>query len=63
MVWWWWRLVVETSEFGLLGLEIFVAIGADFAVGAGFMCAAVPEGELASSLRERRRGLHKAETY
>ena len=36
-----WRLVVEASKFRLLGLEIFVAVAADFAIRAGFMCAAV----------------------
>lgn len=38
----WWRFVIENSKLVLLGLEIFVAVGADFAIGAGFMCAAVP---------------------
>ena len=38
----WWRLVIKDSELILLGLEIFVAVGAHFAIGAGLMCAAVP---------------------
>ena len=41
MVWRWWRLVVEDSKFVLLGLEIFVAVGADLAIGAGFMRTAM----------------------
>ena len=36
-----WRFVIEDSKFVLLGLEIFVTVGADFAIGTGFMCAAV----------------------
>ena len=37
MVRWWWRFVVDDSKLVLLGLEIFVAVGADFAIRAGFM--------------------------
>ena len=39
MVWRRWRLVIQDSKFILLGLEIFVTIGADFAIWTGFMCA------------------------
>ena len=39
----WWRLVIKDAKFILLGLEIFVAVGAHFAIGASFMRAAVPD--------------------
>lgn len=39
----WWRFVIEDPKLVLLGLQIFVTVGTDFAVGAGFMCAAMSE--------------------
>lgn len=35
----WWRFVVDNSKLVLLGLEIFITVGADFAIRAGFMCS------------------------
>lgn len=37
----WWRFVIEDSKIVFLRLEIFVTVGADFAIGTRFMCAAV----------------------
>lgn len=42
----WRRFLIEDSELILLGLEIVVAVGADFAIGAGFMRAAVSSEEI-----------------
>lgn len=36
-----WRFVIQDPKLILFSLEIFVAVGADLAIGAGFMCAAV----------------------
>ena len=41
----WWRIVIEDSEFVLLGVEVFVAVAADFTIGTGIMCTAVPKGK------------------
>lgn len=43
MVRWWRRFFIKDSKFVFLRLEIFVAVAAHFAIGAGFMRAAVSD--------------------
>ena len=38
-----WRFVIQDPKFVFFGLEIFIAVGADLAIRAGFMSAAVSE--------------------
>ena len=40
-----WGFIIQDSKLILLGLKIFVAVGADLAIGAGFMCAAVSKNK------------------
>ena len=44
----------------LVGLEIFVAVGADSAIRAGLMCAAVSGTRFSYPQKDHKRGMHNA---